>query len=330
VIKRDRQPSLLHDIVLKSPNLAPGSREKYARDLDAWIAFASADPQRWTRQCAQDFYTHLIGERGLRPQSANRLMASVRFASRWWALRENRPDLDFALIQPAKPANHLDKRALTDVEAQRILATCDHSPLGRRDCALLVLGLETGMRRMSMASARIEGTVLGPSVVRGVTIPYPTISVLVKGHGEERTPIPLSDTATMALGPWRKWLLAHDRSGKGPLFRGMVKGIADDGRNSYSIGTTTISDSGIQKIIHRHAIAAGLQHANPHMFRHTFITWRTAAGLRFHEIAAITGHTLPKLGALADYVDPIAIGEKARLATPSWLTAWVAQWVAHK
>src|SRR5262245_32423954 len=87
-------PSELHRVVMEAHNLAQTTREKYLRDLNQWIDFAGANPANWTRKKAAAFYTKLLG-RGMKPQSANRLMAGVGFASRWWAHLEHNPDLDF-------------------------------------------------------------------------------------------------------------------------------------------------------------------------------------------------------------------------------------------
>src|SRR5262249_50591289 len=107
----------LHDIVEHAPDLVPATRAKYARDLNQWVAFAGVDPNGWTRARAQEFYQSLL-ERGLQVQSANRVMASIRYASKWWAHREMRPELDFGVVRLAKEHVEKKRHALSREQAE--------------------------------------------------------------------------------------------------------------------------------------------------------------------------------------------------------------------
>lgn len=303
--------SKLHEIVQNANDLAPTTRERYLRDLNQWIDFAGADPAGWTRRRASAFYATLLG-RGMKPQSANRLMASVAYASRWWAHYEHDPNLDFAGVQAARAKDKKPQHALDEETARRLLATCDASIAGVRDFALLVVGLETGMRRMSLAGMTIEDTLLGPTPRRA----YPAAFVPLKG--KDPAWIPLSDTAVAALRPWLQVLAEHGAHA-GPVFRPLAwRG----GRRA--IATCALSKSALWKILDDRAQAAGLRHINPHLLRHTFVTWRVALRLQPHEIAAITHHDLGKaLGALGGYMDLDEIGGRVRNATPPWLAELV-------
>lgn len=319
--------SLLHKIVAEAQDLAPSTRNKYMRDLNAWVEFAGAEPSGWTRDRAQEFYQHLITKGRLRPQSANRLMASVIYAAKWWAYRANNPGLDFGRVQQAKKANKIPKRALTDDDVRALLDTCVlTSPPGLRDFALIVLGLETGMRIMSICGTKLEGIVDAPTgadfftaVKAGakIKVPYPAIFAPEKGSNEELRAIPLSDTALHALKPWRAWLAQHRRV-KGPVFRGLVSTL-----NGTGVRDTPLSSSMIRRILDERGVAAGIGHVNPHQFRHTFVTSRSAT-LKPHEISAMTGHTIG-LGAMGGYMDLIAIGKAARESTPEWFSEYVKQ-----
>lgn len=299
--------SELHRIVREAHNIAPTTRDRYLRDLNQWIEYAGVDPAGWTRKRAAAFYTALLA-RPMKPQSANRLMSSIAFASRWRAHLENNPALDFADGMRAKSKDKKVQQALDEDTARRLLATCDDSPLGRRDFALTVVGLETGMRRMSLASMTLEDTLLGPAP----RWPYPAAFVELKG--KEPAWVPLSDTAVMAIKHWLAWLCDRDAVQSGPLFRPL-----DDPRAGRVLANTTIA-----KIFDKRAKAAGLSHINPHLLRHTFVTWRSEQGLQPHEIAAITHHDITKaLGALGGYIDQRATGGRVRNTTPTWLAEFV-------
>lgn len=305
--------SRLHEIVIEAHDIAETTRANYLNDLSQWIAFAGADPAGWTRRRAQAFYTGLL--KRMKPQSANRLMASVQYASRWWAHLENDPTLDFARVPNAKAKDKRPQQALTEDQAQRLLGTCDQSMRGLRDFALLVVGFETGMRRMSLEGMRIEDTLYSG----GQRWPYPATFVPIKG----RDPgwIPLSDTVLLALRPW---ISAIDRS-EGPVFCALRR------RGGHLSPTSAaLSRSAMVKDLAKRAELAGLQGFHIHLLRHTFVTWRVEQKLQPHEIASITHHDVTKaLGALGGYMDTREIGGRVRNATPAWLSDLISRRIAN-
>jgi integrase/recombinase XerD len=305
--------TVLHQIVANATNLAPSTRDKYRRDLDAWVEFAGKSPKGWTRRKAQAFYSHLL-QQGLKPQSANRLLSSVHYAARWWAIQEGNPDLNFAIVQKAKPTLTTQKQVLNVDQAIRLLGTCypQSDPNDARDFALMVTGLETGMRQMSLRSMTFEQCFFRGDTKTG----YPTARVMVKGHGNERVPVPLSETAIHAIEYWQhRWL--GEKYRRGPVFQA---GNKNDG--AFEPGGRPLGPSTIWMLIDRRGQRAGIK-LSPHVFRHTFVTWRLEAGYTPHEVAAVTHHKLKELGALGSYVSPIVIGEKMRASTPSWLANYV-------
>lgn len=311
--------SILHDIVRSGRDIAKTTRERYLRDLNVWIEFAGTDPIAWTRQRAQDFYDHLIDVRKLKPQSANRLMTSVQYASRWWAYRQSKPELDFALVQKAPGQDFLDKHAIAEDDARALIRVCQQpDPASMRDLAIIVVGLETGMRRMSLISMTIEQTFFVPHA----EFSYPVALVAMKGSNNDRIPVPLSDTAIHSMLGWIAWLRARGIT-RGPMFRGIDHQMRPAGTNGTGLvavaSKNQLSEPAIGKMLVRRSAEAKIGHVHPHMFRHTFVTWRANAGLAPHEIAAVTAHTISGLGALAGYIDMRAIAEKIRNSTPQWL-----------
>lgn len=319
--------SELHDVVRRARDLAPSSRARYLRDLDQWIEFAGVDPSGWTPLRAQAFYDQLLDEKELRPQSANRLMASVRYASKWWAHRKGTNALDFAFVHKANATDKIKKRALTQEQTERLLLTLkaearEGNPNAMRDFAIIVTLLETGMRKMSLRSMTIERTIVDASHVATTGSRYPLTWVKLKGGGNEDFSVPLSDTAILAMTLWLGWL-GHRGLTHGPLFRALDKRIGPQGAY-LAASKTALSETAINRLLDQRAIAAGIGHIYPHQFRHTFVTWRADAKLSPHEIAAMTGHTLSGLGAMAGYIDMNAIAERIRNSTPDWLRELVA------
>jgi integrase len=313
---KDNPTTVLHAVIEQAPDLATSSRDKYRRDLDAWIEYAGTNPANWTRRRAQIFYNGLLTK--MKPQSANRLMASVAYASRWWAHHENNPDLDFAIVRKASSQGKGQRYALNPDEAIQLLNAALEGALATslRDRALIITGLETGMRRMSLEGMLFENI---------KQTPYPRVLVPIKGHGADLFSVPLSDVALGAIGSWRTWLDSQRARKTGPVFRRLRLRLVKNKR-IHVVEDTAISGQAIHTIVGSRAKQAGLdtEHSiHPHLFRHSFVTWRgNEGGASDAQIASITGHSMASSGALAGYKDLMMIGESARLQTPSWLGDW--------
>jgi site-specific recombinase XerD len=309
--------TLLHKIVESSPNLADVTRRKYLKDLDEWERYAGKEPSGWTRAKAQAFYRFLTEEKGLKPQSANRLMSSVRYAAKWWATDEGKPDLNFTVIRMAKPKLKNQRQSLSAEQAMALLEACRtggkfQGPAELRDFVMIVVGLETGMRRMSLGGMMLSGF----EAKHG----YPAIKVPIKGHGDDLYPVPLSDTAKHALDCWVTWLKGQ-RVTSGYVFRRLTKRLATKGL-VWDVGDS-ISERAIHQILVDRGQQAGLRTMHPHLLRHTFITWREMESIPEAHIAAMTGHIIAGLGEFGGYIDRAALGAKIRNTTPPWLADYV-------
>lgn len=318
---RATEQTPLHAVVRDSPSLAPSTRAIYLRDLNKWVAFAGESPAGWTRHRATDFYRHLLAT--MKPQSANRVMASLRYAARWWATLEAQPSLDFGEVQLAANGEKAKRSALSPEEAVLLLDTCRRAtPRDVRDLAILVTLLETGMRRMSLTSMDLEQL-----DARGGRGGYPVAHVLLKGRAERRHPTPLSETVVAALDPWLL-ALAGARRRRGPVFCSITPGPAGP-----VLGEEALCEQAVYKIVTERAAEAGLRHVHPHVLRHSCITWRIGAGVAPHLVAALTGHRLSGaaagnagsrgdgMGAMHGYVDqtnPVIVAQ-VRDTTPRWL-----------
>lgn len=319
--------TILHKLVREAPDLASSTKTTFLSDLDAWVAFAGEDPAGWTRARAQEFYSSLLGR--MKAQSANRLMATLTYAAGWWAKREHNDRLDFSVIQKAPPEETEGKDAITEEQAQQLLAAASRASLPPqiralqtpwilRDTALVTVGLETGMRRMSLADMAIERTGIGKGG-------YPMTRVRLKGQrAPARYEVPLSEAAQAALEPWLAYLAQHDIT-KGAIWRRFSHRIRDAKSAKIGGGLTTQS---VYDIVTKLGAEAGIENMTPHIFRHTFITWRLFAGWTPQQVAAVTGHQLPRrsftmpdadIGAMNNYVDPKMFAPRVSTATPAWL-----------
>jgi len=312
--------TILHQILERS-DFSPRTKDKYENMIDRWVTFAGTDPAGWTRERAEDFYAFLLNS-GVKIQSANVYIASLRYVSSWYAKRMSRPDLDFAIVQVRRGTeDSKEPRLLSQIEATKLILACGQpdaviTPVDRRDRTLIIVGLETGMRRMSLGALSIESLNETPG--------YPAAKVPVKGPGGRSTfQIPLSDIAMLILRDWLAWLRTVNVK-RGAVFVRLQKRIVKGGI-AY-IPEDAISTTMIHNIVTERALIAGIGHVHPHLFRHAFSTWRTLQGLSPLEIAAMLGHKVPGMGGgAARYVNMTAVAERVRNSTPPWLAALVEQ-----
>ena len=112
------------------------------------------------------FLDHLQQDRGNGARSRNARLAAIHSFFRYAALYEPSHG---ALIQrvlaiPSKRYTRKTIEFLTRSEIDALLAAPDqHAWAGRRDCALLLLAAETGLRLSEMTGLRCQDIVLGPS-----------------------------------------------------------------------------------------------------------------------------------------------------------------------
>jgi len=308
--RRPVDRTALHDLISASPELRGSTKKQYLADLDKYLAFVGTDPKAWTRANTSKFYAHLLGEEEMLPQSANRVMASVQYASKWFASRANDGTLEFAEIQLAHGRDRAGREALTDEDLIALLSTCHFKrPRDLRDFAMMVLTIETGARRASVIGSTWESIQAQP---------YLSMLMALKGI-DAPFAVPLSDTARQALGPWEAWLKRKQEPRRGHIFRKLVK-VEGGARLGEPL-----TPAAFYEMTRARSKVAGLAPVHPHLFRHTFITGRLAAGFTPFQIAAITGHRLPGNwgGNLYTYSDKKVLGEQIRNSTPAWLTSYV-------
>lgn len=322
--------TILHEIVRDAPGLRDSTKRTYLVDINAWVTFAGTDRQHWTRYTAQKFYAALLERMTVR--SANRVMATLAYAGHWFATKEGNPQLDFSIIQKKAAEATLghghdseadDGKALTVSEAQQLLAAIGAArqrdpQRTARDLAITVLGLETGMRRMSFESMLIQLTSKREGHEPLVT------DVLLKGL-PDRYPIALSATAVLALEPWLRFL-REAKVTRGPVWRSLRAAGTRAPNTKPTVGAGFTAQA-IYDMVLKYGGKAKVE-LTPHTFRHTFISWRLAAGWTPQQIAAITGHQLPRgigdpIGAMRRYIDPRVFWPTVSTATPAWLTDFV-------
>jgi integrase/recombinase XerD len=218
------------------------------------------------------FLQHLQTERGNSAATRNARLAAIHSFFGYAAVHA--PE-HAAVIQRvlAIPPQRLDRAIvsyLTHDEAQAVIAAPDRTTwLGRRDHALILLAVHTGLRVSELTGLRIQDVHLG-------TGPH----VRCTGKGRKDRCTPLTKPAVVAL---RAWLTERGSQGGQPLFatrRG-----------------TALSRDAVAHLVAKHAAAAAAacpslaeKTITPHTLRHTTAMTLLHSGVDVTVIALWLGH----------------------------------------
>lgn len=218
------------------------------------------------------FLHHVENDRGNSARSRNVRLAAIRSFFRYAALQE--PE-HAGLIQRvlAMPNKRFERRPvdfLVRPEIDALLGAPDRSTwAGRRDHALLLVAVETGLRCSELAGLRIESLVLG----RGAYV-----RCHGKGRKERCTPLRKPTVAVL-----RGWLRERGGAPSDPLF--------PNARGEQ------LSPDGIEYIVAKHVAAARQccsslerKRVTPHVLRHTAAMELLKSGVDRTVIALWLGH----------------------------------------
>lgn len=218
------------------------------------------------------FLDHLERERGNSVRTRNARLAAIHSFFRFAAITE---PAHAGLIQRvlAMPQKRFDKDLvafLTTAEVDALLAVPDTTTrLGRRDHALLLLAVQTGLRLAELTSLRVEDFVLGTSA-----------HVRCHGKGRKERCTPLSRATARVL---RAWIAECGATGADLVF--------------CSWRRTQLSHDAVERLVAKYALVARRtcptlvrKHVTPHVLRHTTAVQLLEAGVDRAVIALWLGH----------------------------------------
>jgi integrase/recombinase XerD len=195
------------------------------------------------------FLSHLENERSNSVRTRNARLTAIHSFFHYTALKapECAEQIARVLAIPEKRHESTLISYLTEPEIDALLAAPDRStPTGRRDHALLLLAVQTGLRASELASLRRQDLNLGSGWVR------------CEGKGRKERCTPLSHTARQVL---RVWLRELGGDPAAPLFPSRSGGHLTRG--------------GIWRLVAKHAAVARAQcpslagkNVTPHVLRH--------------------------------------------------------------
>jgi site-specific recombinase XerD len=218
------------------------------------------------------FLDHLERERGNGPRTRNARLAAIHSLFGFAALRhpEHAGVIERVLAIPPKRYERRIVSFLSDAEVDALLGAPDCSTfLGRRDSALLLTAVQTGLRVSELAGLCCGDVVLDAGA---------HVRCLGKGRKERTTPL-----TSRTVDALRAWLAERGGAPEDPLFP------TSTGR--------ALSRYGIAGIVDRHVEAAETSCASlasktvtPHVLRHTCAMRLLHAGVDTTVIALWLGH----------------------------------------
>lgn len=218
------------------------------------------------------FLEHLEHERGLSIASRNTRLAAIHSLFRFAALRhpEHMAVIGRVLAIPAKRGERALVCFLTSEEVDALLASPDRSrSTGRRDHALLLLAVQTGLRVSELTGLRVQDLVLGTGA-----------HVRCRGKGRKDRATPLTRQTVAVL---RVYLAERGGEPEDPVF---------PGPSGAALGTDAV-----RRLVQRHAAVAaerckslGAKKIGPHVLRHSCAMRMLECGVDLASISLWLGH----------------------------------------
>jgi integrase/recombinase XerD len=221
------------------------------------------------------FLQHLETGRANAVTTRNARLAAIHSLFRYAALHapEHAAQISRVLAIPPKRCDRAPVCFLTAQEIDALLAAPDQATwLGRRDHALLLLAVQTGLRVSELTSLTCGDVHLGPGA-----------HVRCHGKGRKDRATPLTRQTASIL---RVWLAERGRLPAGPLF---------PARAGHRL-----SRDAIERLVAKHAAAAAAtcasitgKNVTPHTLRHSAAMALLHAGVDTSVIALWMGHEDP-------------------------------------
>jgi len=298
--EQDRSPRTIRAYTVALRDFAAWFTERTGRELT---------PAHITPLDVKAYRQHLIEARRRKPATVNNYLAGVRAYARWakrTGLAEHDPTNGVKSIAQEDSAprwlTHSEQFALLraveeEVQLGELRAKGDptHPALiwSRRDKALIVLLINTGLRLAEAASLRLDA----------VEIRERSGQVEVIGKGRKARQVPLNSDARKAL---TEWLAVRPREAgetlAAPLFLSQKGG--------------SLSARAIAFRVAELSQRAGLKDVSPHTLRHSFAKNLVDAGVGLEKVAKLLGHSNMETTRL--YTTPSEADLQAATERVSW------------
>jgi integrase/recombinase XerC len=220
----------------------------------------------------EHIYTYLAAFTGLSLDTRHRYYREVDCFFNWLVTAGYLTSSPFAKIHNVRlPQRIVRPYTLSDIRL--LLAACPATPQGRRDRAILLTLLDTGLRVSELAQLTLDDLDMATMRLR-----------VLHGKGSKQR------VASFSVGCAEELLgyLNVRGTDPGPLF------TAVDGNGNLRAGVA-LQPNGVKQMLRRLGRVTGLPKVHAHRFRHTFATWSIEAGARELDVQLLLGHASPEM-----------------------------------
>jgi integrase/recombinase XerD len=270
-LARQRDAYLAHVTVERG--LSANTVAAYRRDLGRYLDFLDSSGRSSIAEVTREdiaAFSQSLGDAGLAPASASRIVVSVRGFHRFAALEGWTPSDTSAAVRPRAIPKKLPHPISTgDVAAILENASVGDGPAPLRDRALLELLYGSGARISEATGLDVDDISLEPGAE----------AVLLRGKGRKERVVPLGSYAAEAIGAY----LVRGRSA-----------LAASGKGTPAMFLNSrggrLSRQSAWAILHAAAERAGVPNVSPHTLRHSFATHLLNGGADVRVVQELLGH----------------------------------------
>ncbi len=250
---------------LEAANKSPRTLNTYGDAVRLFGAFLSehgmsTDVSDIAREHVEAFIADQLSQ--WKPATANNRYRALQQFFKWLAVEGEIPISPMLNMTPPKvPETPPD--VLGETQLRKLLKACDGKEfVDKRDKAILLLLIDTGMRRSELAGLAVDDIDFEHNVAR------------VLGKGRRPRACPFGKKTAMALDRYIRARMSHRDMHRDELWLG------------YSGPMTA---NGVYQVVRARAEQAGLGKVYPHQLRHTFAHAWLASGGQENDLMRLTG-----------------------------------------
>lgn len=240
---------------LLAANRSPMTMKAYAQGLEQFADYLADNgmPQNIAgiaREHVESFIGHLLACRKASTAETRYRALHVFFQ---WALEEGEISASPMAHTKRPTVPEEPPKVMNEASLKRLLKVCEGKDFdARRDTAVIMMLLDTGMRRAEIGGLKVED------------VDFETNTAVVLGKGRRPRACPFGRNTAQALDRYLR-LRARRQDADSPYLWLGARG--------------RLTMSGIAAMVTRRAEEAGIEGLHPHLFRHTFAhQWLSAGG----------------------------------------------------
>lgn len=266
---------------LVSGQLSANTRKAYKHDADQFLGWLSQHDLTLAALTQADMmqYRRYLAD-GFAPTSAARKLVVARRLLQEAITRGLLSHNSAMLVKGIETQQETNHTALTKTQARQLLEAVDLCTIqGKRDYAMLLLLLKTGIRRGECAALNMGDL----QEEQGHSL-----AILRQTKGNKRRKVKLAAEVRRAIDAYLLAAGLFDRGSEAPLFVQFRRGDhpqPDEG----------VSDLLIQRIVEKYTNKAELGvKLTPHGLRATFVTLALEGGAKLQQVQYAVGHADPR------------------------------------